>query len=121
MDKEILQLEKDLFKYEKISDINWLNNIIDDDFVECGKSGLLYNKEITIKDLSKCTKDRNITIYDFTCKKIDNNTYLVHYITESDNKYYYRTSIWKNNDGLKLLFHQATKLDDKLINNLSIS
>lgn len=119
MDKEILQLEKDLFKHEKISDINWLNNTIDDNFVECGKSGILFNKKETIEDLSKCTKDRDITIYNYTYSQIDNNTYLVHYVTNSNNEYYYRTSIWINNNGLKLLFHQASKLNDDLLTKIN--
>ena len=113
MKDEILKLEKDLFKYEKISNNKWLDNIIDDSFIECGKSGILFDKKSTIQYLSKCTKDRNITIYNYTYSQIDNNTYLVHYITKSNDNSYYRTSIWINNDGLKLLFHQASKLTSK--------
>ena len=118
MKEKILNLEKDLFKYEKISNIDWLNNIIDDNFVECGKSGNIYDKKITVKELSNCKSDRNITIYNYSYEKIDNNTHMVHYITKSDNVLYYRTSIWIDNNGLKLLFHQASKLTDDSIKEL---
>ena len=114
MKEQILELEKSLFKLEYTSNKNYLENIIHQNFIECGKSGLLYDNEITIDSLLECTTDRNITIYNFTCEQIDNNTYLVHYITTTNEDKYYRTSIWKQEENLKLYFHQATKFIDKI-------
>ena len=37
MENIILELEKSLFKYEFMSDIEYLNKIIDDKYVEVGK------------------------------------------------------------------------------------
>ena len=36
----LLELEKSLFKVEFMNDLNYLDSIIDDNFIECGKSGL---------------------------------------------------------------------------------
>jgi hypothetical protein len=114
MKEKILELEKSLFKIEYISNKKYLENIIHENFLECGKSGLLYDNEITIDSLLECKEDRNIKIYNFACEQIDNNTYLIHYITRNDNKKYFRTSIWKEEDTLRLYFHQATLLVDEI-------
>lgn len=105
---DILELEKSLFRLEYMNDVNYLDNILDDNFLECGKSGLFFDKKVTIDDLSKLESDRNIKIYNYTCDLIDTNTYLVHYITKSNDDLIYRTSIWKSG---KLYFHQASKLN----------
>lgn len=111
MEKEILALEKNLFKRQYMNDLQWLNAVIRDDFVECGKSGCLFDKAITIEMLYSCRNDRKIKIFNYQYKKIDINTYLIHYITKSDKDLIYRTSIWVMEDRLKLLFHQASKLN----------
>ena len=109
---ELLSLEKRLFMHKYISDKNWLDNTIHEDFLECGKSGLIYNKKGTMEFLLSCTEDRDIKIYNFEYKKIDYNTYLIHYITKANNEeLYYRTSVWVMDKNLKLLYHQATKLN----------
>lgn len=104
----ILNLEKSLFKLEYMNDVDYLNNIIDDNFLECGKSGVFFDKKVTVDELSKIDSDRDIKIYNYTCELIDSNVYLVHYITKSNDDLVYRTSIWKSG---KLYFHQASKLN----------
>ncbi len=109
MNKQILKLEKSLFKYECMSDATYLDKIIDDNFIEIGKSGKKYNKEDVINDLSITKEDRKITIYNFTCEKLSEDIYLIHYITKSDKGNIYRTSIWrKEYDRVKIIFHQAS-------------
>lgn len=109
MNNKILEAEKSLFKYEFMSDITYLNEIIDDEYIEIGKSGKKFNKKDVIKDLSILKKDRKIIIYNFTCDKIEENIYLIHYITQSNNDNIYRTSIWKKEDDkIKIIFHQAS-------------
>jgi len=109
MNNKILEAEKSLFKYEFMSDITYLNEIIDDEYIEIGKSGKKFNKKDVIKDLSILKKDRKIIIYNFTCDKIEENIYLIHYITQSNNDNIYRTSIWrKEDDKIKIIFHQAS-------------
>lgn len=112
MKEEILNLEKNLFKLEYISNKEWLEKIIDDNFAECGKSGFIFYKKDTIESLLKCTEDRTIKIYNYDYKEIDNKTYLIHYITKSQGKLYYRTSIWINDSNLKILYHQATEFKE---------
>lgn len=109
MNNKILELEKSLFKYEFMSDITYLNEIIDDNYVEVGKSGKKFNKKDVINDLSILKEDRKITIYNFTCDKIEEDIYLIHYITKNNNDNIYRTSIWKKEyDKIKIIFHQAS-------------
>ena len=109
MNNKILELEKSLFKYEFMSDITYLNEIIDDKYIEVGKSGKKFNKNDVINDLSILKEDRKITIYNFICDKIEENIYLIHYITKNNNDNIYRTSIWKKeNDKIKIIFHQAS-------------
>lgn len=109
MKNKILELEKSLFKYEFMSDIQYLNKIIDDKYIEVGKSGKKFNKKEVINDLSILKEDRKISIYNFTCDEISENAYLIHYITKNNNDIIYRTSIWKKeNDGIKIIFHQAS-------------
>ena len=70
-----------------------------------------FNKKQTINDLSKLPTDRLIDIYNYDCKKIDDNTYIVHYITKTgEGKNVFRTSLWVDKEGLKLYFHQASLL-----------
>ena len=77
--------------------------------MEYGKSGLVYYKKDTIESLYN-VGDRDIEVEDFSCKKIDGNTYIVHYVSvNSDNGSTYRTSIWiDNGKQLQLYFHQGT-------------
>lgn len=106
----ILELEKSLFKVEYMTNIEYLNNILDDNYLECGKSGKFFNKEDVIRDLSVINEDRKITIYNYEIQDLG-TIYLVHYITLSGDNQVYRTSIWNKNN--KILFHQASILTEK--------
>lgn len=111
MKDKILKLEKCFFKKEYMSNIAWMQEVIDDKFIECGKSGKFFNKEQTINDLSKLESDRLIDIYNYDCQKVGDNIYLVHYVTKTDDgQNVFRTSLWVDKDGLKLYFHQASLL-----------
>ncbi len=119
MNNKILELEKSLFKIEYMNDEMYLNSIIDDDYIEIGKSGMIYDKKIVVEDLLNQKENRNIEIYNYSCKEINKNIYLVHYITLNNDNKIYRTSIWKKEDNYKILFHQASilKEDISLIKN----
>ena len=114
MNEKILNLEKSLFKYEYMSNIEYLNSIIDDTYKELGKSGKMYNKEDVIKELSNLNSDRDIKIYNYECNSISDNIWLVHYITKNENINVFRTSIWKNDNSLKIIFHQASEYKDNI-------
>lgn len=117
MDKTLLDLEQSFFKIQYISDKEWLDTTLHDDFTECGKSGILFDKYETMESLLSCAEDRDIEIFDFECRNISGTSWLVHYITKSGNKRYYRTSVWVKEKQLKLFYHQATLLND---NNVEI-
>ena len=115
MNQKFLELEKSLFKYEFMSNINYLNQIIDNNYKEIGKSGKEFNKEDIIQELSNLKEDRKITIYNFICNNIGENIYLIHYITKINTKNIYRTSIWKKeNNNFKIIFHQASLYLEKV-------
>ncbi len=106
----LLTLEKDFFNLQYISDREWLDKILHDDFRECGRSGKLFDKFDTMEELLQCDSDRDIVICGFECVEINSNSWLVHYITEIEGKQYYRTSVWVREPDMKLFFHQATEL-----------
>ena len=109
MHDRILELEKSLFKYEFMKDMAYLNIIIDDKYIEVGKSGKKFNKKDIINDLSILKADRKINIYNFTCDKIDEKIYIIHYIIKNGSNNIYRTSIWKKDEEIiKIIFHQAS-------------
>ena len=115
MKNKILELEKSFFKYEYISNNKYLNEVIDDNYEELGNSGKMLYKEDIIKELRSINNDRNIIIYNYSCKEIGNNVWIVHYITQRNNTNVYRTSIWKKNDNnIKILFHQASEYMEKI-------
>ena len=99
--ENILELEKSLFKYDYMSNKEYLNNIIADNYKELGKSGILFNKDDVVNYLLSQQRDRDIEMYNFSGEELMPDLWIVHYITSSDNKKIYRTSIWKHN---KIIF-----------------
>ena len=92
-----------------MTDIAYLNEIIDDQYIEVEKSGKQFNKEDVIKELSILKVDRKISIYNYTCELLEEKLYLIHYISKSNEYNIYRTSIWKKENGkIKIIFHQAS-------------
>lgn len=114
MHEVLLNLEKSFFRISCISHRDWLDATLHNDFTECGKSGVLFNKDEVMDGLLACKEDRPIEISDFSCEMIGADCWMVHYVTESDDEgSYYRTSVWVREKGLQLRFHQATKLNSK--------
>ncbi|MCI8403530.1 MAG: nuclear transport factor 2 family protein [Clostridia bacterium] len=106
----LIDLENCFSKSEYISDRRWLERTLHENFHECGKSGLLYDRKQTVESLLSCASDRDILIHNFECMPISVNSWLVHYITKENDKKYYRTSVWVKDENVKLLFHQASEL-----------
>ena len=109
--ENILELEKSLFKYDYMSNKEYLNNIIADNYKELGKSGILFNKDDVVNYLLSQQRDRDIEMYNFSGEELMPDLWIVHYITLSDNKKIYRTSIWKHD---KIIFHQASEYKDDI-------
>lgn len=111
MEKLLLELENRFFQHSYISDRDWLEQTLHENFLECGKSGRLFHKADTVNSLLQCKEDRQIQIEDFQCSKISSNTWIVHYLTgSSEGEPVFRTSIWIKKHTLQLYFHQATKI-----------
>lgn len=110
MYQTLLSLEKAFFDVAHISDAAWLDSVLHREFQECGRTGALFDKADTVQALLACGKGREIVIYNFAYQPVRPGCWLVHYITVSDGVQYYRTSLWVQEGGMKLLFHQATPL-----------
>lgn len=106
----LLALEKRFFSKEFCANKEWLAAAIHDNFMECGKSGLLTGKAETVASLSAEPHDRVITIYNFTCEALGEDCWIAHYVTASDGGLFFRTSIWKKDADWQLCFHQASPL-----------
>ena len=109
--REILELEKSLFKLRYMSDSEYMDRILRDDYLELGKSGRFFDKSKVIEDLAALTRDRPIRIFNFEARKTD-GVWLVHYITKDGDELIYRTSIWSAEK--QLFFHQASHLKTKI-------
>ena len=73
---------------EFMKDKDYLNRIIVDEYMELGKSGKLYTKEDEIRAFGEMTEDRDITIYNYSCMKLSEDVFLIHYYT-SMYKFYF--------------------------------
>ena len=114
MYETLLALEKDFFRYEKMTDRAWLDATLHDDFREVGKSGFLFGKADVIESLTAATGDRDIAIFNFEMRQLKPDCWMVHYITKDGGDSIYRTSVWVREGNLKLLFHQASKLNEEI-------
>ncbi|CDM90258.1 nuclear transport factor 2 family protein [Xenorhabdus bovienii] len=79
-------LEISLHK-EKRKNIDWLNTILHDDFLEIAKSGYVYSKKIVIDELTTEFKMVSpIFSQDFNIKWLDENIALITYQSYEINK-----------------------------------
>ena len=95
-----------------------LDKLIDDEYVEIGKSGRIWTKKAVI-DALRVEQDIKINITDFSFRLISNNialvTYTAYHNPSSDNPGIksLRSSIWKLSGSLwKIIFHQGTIVPD---------
>ena len=105
--RRFLELERRLFKVKYMTDAQYLDKTLADDYLECGKSGRLFGKAEVIEELTALTKDRPIEIFNYSAGKMG-EVWLIHYVTLNGNDRIYRTSIWTDDGVMK--FHQASKL-----------
>lgn len=110
-------LETELHKKEVRNNAEIVAELLADDFVEFGSSGLVYDKEMTLRDLGKEEVDLEIEVEDFKVKELAEDVFLVTYITskldpkDSSKFRSLRSSVWRNVDGKwRMIFHQGTKI-----------
>lgn len=114
--KEIIyKLETDLLKPEIRSSREKLNDIIADDFIEYGNSGLVYDKSIILERLPKGNSP-TYTLYDFDFAILSENIIQTRFKTDNVNLdgikiSSLRTSLWRrNNNEWQIFFHQGTPI-----------
>lgn len=110
-----LDLETRLHKKEIRNSTSKVSELLADDFVEFGSSGLIYDRETTLKSLSKETSDFEISVEDFKARWLSSDVVLVNYISNKNNPITnqrtkaLRSSIWTMVAGKwKMSFHQGT-------------
>lgn len=105
--KIIQDLEIELATLSNRNSIDFLSEVIHDDFEEIGNSGRVYKKEDILNQSTNYKNDYELI--DFTFKQLAKNCILVKYLTTSNDTKALRSSIWKNEKGnWQILHHQAT-------------
>jgi hypothetical protein len=113
--EKLVALETMLFTRER--NAADLADLIDDEFIERGKSGQFYGKNEVLSWLEQ-TSGAFISGDQFQVKKLTDDVILLTYISttqsSSDNKaqHAFRSSIWRNQHGnWRMVYHQATPMD----------
>jgi len=114
--KEIIyKLETDLLKPEVRNSVEKLDELIANDFIEYGSSGLIYDKDIILERLPQGVSPI-YTLYDFEVIPLSSNIIQSRFKTDRINldatkTTSLRTSLWKkSNDKWQIFFHQGTPI-----------
>jgi len=112
--KLIESFELELLRPEVRKSVEKLNDLLADDFLEFGMSGLQYNKQDIIKLLISST-DTKYEGLDFAAKELAPDTVLLTYRSSTENlrtgkkQWTLRSSIWKKlGKNWQMIFHQGT-------------
>jgi len=111
-------LETSLHRPKVRSSPQAVSDLLADDFVEFGKSGRVYDKQITIEALAQeevSVSTPPLEVADFTAKPLSEDVVLVTYKSirplaqDQQSNETLRSSIWKRIDGRwQMIFHQGT-------------
>jgi len=83
--------------------------LLDDDFIEFGKSGRVYDKRRTIELLRDDDSDFMPEVRDFQIRRLSANVVLVTYRSGRGDIFDLRSSIWRLSSGKwRMTFHQGT-------------
>jgi hypothetical protein len=116
IEKTFYELELFLLKPEVRSSADRLNELLAEDFIEYGSSGLVYYKQDTLQNLTASTDKVVFVVSDFKAKELSENFVLTTFKTEktindTDVMVSLRSSIWKKNEGnWQMFFHQGTPI-----------
>lgn len=121
--KLFYSLETSLHRPEVRSSPALVANLLADEFIEFGRSGRVYNKQITIEalqDESSSPIDPLPQVADFLASSLSSNVVLVTYkstrASNGSQKSHatLRSSIWKMEAGQwQMIFHQGTPVPDE--------
>jgi hypothetical protein len=88
--------------------------LLDDDYVEFGSSGMMYSKQQVIAAI-RLETPRDIVAHDFRVRTLAPGTVLVTYRASQQSGVEIdtlRSSVWQQRNGeWKLVFHQGTRID----------
>lgn len=117
LESEIKELEEKLLKHEVRADINQIENLLDDSFLEIGSSGSIYTKKDELNALPIEEKSIVWHLSDFQIKQIADDIVLALYKAHKRDhrtrkiNYSMRSSLWKKTDNQwKVVFHQGTNI-----------
>jgi hypothetical protein len=109
----LMQLEEDLWRSEVRYSPEKMDKLLDDEFIEIGSSGRIYDKRETLATPVQDIGAR-LPLVDFSTRGLAPSLVLVRYRSiqrnpDGSEKQALRSSIWKQtNQGWKLCFHQGT-------------
>lgn len=71
-------------------------------------------KKDVIEVFTTCEENRLIIFYNFEYHELSSNCWIVHFITENNDKLFFRTFFCHNEENMKLLFHQSSSLQQQV-------
>ena len=109
--EKIKNLELSLLQANARHSMKTLNQLLADDFVEFGVSGIIYHKKDILVLLPKEKNPVEIVMFDFKLKQYAEDIVHVTYKTLQHEKLALRSSLWKKNqiNEWQMCFHQGTK------------
>ncbi len=118
--KEIIyELEKSLLTTEVRMSVEKLDDLIADDFIEYGSSGLIYDKKIILERLPQGNSP-SYTLSNFEFIPLSENIVQTRFKTDrinldKTNMTSLHTSLWrKDNDKWQMFFHQGTPIKNDI-------
>jgi hypothetical protein len=113
----IYKLELYLLRPEVRTSAEKINELISDDFIEYGSSGLIYNKENILERLPQ-GNSLSYNLFDFDVIILSENIVQTRFKIDRTNldntkTTSLRASLWrKNNDNWQIFFHQGTPIKE---------
>jgi hypothetical protein len=111
--------EVELHQLSIRSDQEWVNSLLHESFVECGRSGQVYTRDMILDELSDEISDYTIWSQDYSAWELSDGVVLLTYRSARlgpDGTLYrhsFRSSIWQlTADDWKIRFHQGTPCDE---------
>lgn len=114
--KTIYDLELSLLTPEARSSVDKLSNLLADDFMEFGSSGLIYDKKEILERLPANTEKIEFIVNDFVARQLFEDVVLTTFKTEriindTEKITSLRSSLWKKiNGNWQMFFHQGTPI-----------
>ena len=111
----VKQLEVELHQPAVRLNTERVSTLLHKSFVECGRSGQIYNRNEILKELSEEESGASIWSQDFVGKEISDGVILLTYLSASINSkgelssHTFRSSLWQQTpQGWQVRFHQGT-------------